>query len=283
MGKLTALEIKNATKPRSYVDGDGLMLVVKSGGARSWVLRTLIDGKRRDIGIGPAKDVSLAKARIKAGELRTMIRDGIDPIEDRRAKKRAAAEIPTFEKAAELCHAEHKSGWRNVKHRQDWLSSLRLYAFPSLGALRVDKIDAPMVRDVLMPIWLAKPETARRVRQRIRSVMGWAASQGHRPPLDLNVMDAGLPRQPRRDGHFEAMAYDDVPAFVAKVQSAPETVGRLALLFTIATAARSGEVRGVTWPEIDLQAATWTIPTRPRAPSHPQRAAGGRQWKPKRR
>lgn len=125
-GKLSALKVKTTTKPGTYQDGAGLMLVVKSGGARSWVLRTLVNGKRRDIGIGSLSTVSLAEARTKAGELRKLARSGIDPIEQRRAEKRAKAEIPTFKQAAELCHGEHKGGWRNTKHRQDWLSSLRL-------------------------------------------------------------------------------------------------------------------------------------------------------------
>lgn len=260
MGKLTALSVKAATEPGTYGDGDGLMLVVKSSGARSWILRTLINGKRRDIGIGSAAIVSLAEARAKAGDLRKLARSGIDPIAQREAEKRARAVIPTFRVAAKQCHEENLSTWRNAKHQAQWLSTLETYAFGKIGDTRVDMIDAPMIRDVLLPIWLSKPETARRVRQRIRTVMHWAASHGHRLPLDLSVMDAGMPRQPRRDRHFAAMPYDHVPAFVAALQDAPETVGRLALLFTVATAARSGEVRGATWPEIDLEAAIWTIP-----------------------
>jgi integrase len=236
------------------------MLVVKPSGARSWVLRHQVDGKRRDFGLGSAADLPLAEARTKAEAIRKQCREGIDPVAKKRSDKLARTTIPTFRDAAEQAHGEHKSGWRNEKHRGDWLSSLRAYAFPTIGDLRVDHIDAPMVRDVLLPIWLEKPETARRVRQRIRTVMGWAASKGFRPALDLSVMDAGLPKQPRRDNHFEAMPYEDVPAFVAKVREAQETAGRLALLFTILTAARSGETRGATWEEIDEEAAEWTIP-----------------------
>ena len=260
MGKLSALAIKAATKPGTYQDGDGLMLVVKSTGSRSWVLRAQIDGKRRDFGLGPASSVSLAKVREKADEIRRQLREGIDPVAKKRADKLAKATIPTFRVAADDCHGERKSDWRNLKHRDDWMSSLRIYAFPTLGDLKVDQITAPMVRDALIPIWLTKPETARRVRQRIRAVLGWAASNGFRQPLDLAVMDAGLPKQPRRDSHFAAMDYAKVPAFVAQVRNAPETVSRMALLFTLLTAARSGETRGATWEEIDRDAATWTIP-----------------------
>jgi integrase len=260
MGKLSALAIKAATKPGTYQDGDGLMLVVKSTGSRSWILRAQVDGKRRDFGLGPASSVALAKAREKAEELRRQLREGVDPVAKKRADKLAKATIPTFRIAADGCHGERKSDWRNLKHRDDWLSSLRIYAFPTLGDLKVDQITAPMVRDALIPIWLTKPETARRVRQRIRAVLGWAASNGYRQPLDLAVMDAGLPKQPRSDSHFAAMDYENVPAFVAQVRKAPETVSRLALLFTLLTAARSGETRGATWEEFDLESAKWTIP-----------------------
>jgi integrase len=260
MGKLSTLAVKAATTPGSYQDGEGLMLVVKASGSRSWVLRTQVDGKRRDFGLGSVAKCSLAEAREKAAELRKLYHAGVDPIAKKRAEKLARVTIPTFREAADQCHAEQRGGWRNVKHRGDWLSSLRSYAFPAIGKERVDHITAPMVRDLLLPIWLEKPETARRVRQRVRTVLGWAASKGFRPALDLTVMDAGLPKQPKRANHFRAMEYEKVPAFVATVRAAPETVGRLALLFTILTAARSGETRGATWEEIDLEAATWTIP-----------------------
>jgi len=260
MGKLTALAVKAAIQPGRYQDGDGLMLLVKPSGSRSWQVRLQVDGKRRDFGLGPANSVSLAEAREKADAIRKLYRSGVDPVAKKRADKLARTSIPTFKEAAALTHAEHKGSWRNGKHREDWLSSLKSYAYPTLGDLRIDLIEAPMIRDVLLPIWLEKPETARRVRQRIKSVIGWAASKGLRGALDLGIMDAGLPKQPKRDNHFKAMDYEKVPAFVATVRAAPETVGRLALIFTILTAARSGEVRGAIWEELDLEAATWTIP-----------------------
>lgn len=236
------------------------MLIVKPSGSRSWIVRLQVDGKRRDFGLGSLKDVGLAQAREEAARLRKAYRAGIDPVEEKRAAKLARLTIPTFRAAAEAAHAEHEGGWRNKKHRQDWLSSVRAYAIPTLGDTRIDRIDAPMIRDVLMPIWLTKPETARRVRQRLRAIMGWAASKGFRPPLDFSVMDAGLPKQPRRDQHFAAMEWSALPAFFAKVREANETIGRLALMFTILTAARSGETRGAAWEEIDFEAAEWTIP-----------------------
>jgi len=260
MGALTAVAVRHATKPGRYQDGDGLMLVVKDSGTRSWLVRIQVDGKRRDFGLGSAKTVSLSEARDKAMELRKLYRSGIDPVAQKMAARLERQTIPTFRQAATSAHEELVAGWRNGKHRKDWLSSLRAYAFPSHGSIRIDLIDAPMVRDLLLPIWLEKPETARRVRQRVRSVMDWAVTKGYRPSLDLSGLSKGLPKQPRSDNHFAAMPYEKLPDFVAKVRTDPETVGRLALLFTIHTAARSGETRGATWAEIDLEARQWSIP-----------------------
>lgn len=260
MGKLTAVAVKAATKSGRYQDGNGLQLLVKASGAQSWVLRIQVNGKRRDIGLGSAATVTLKEAREKADELRRLYHRGADPLADRRAAKLAAAVIPTFRDAAIAAHGEHKDGWRNVKHRADWLSSLERYAFQALGNIRVDLVDAPTVRDVLLPIWLDRPETARRVRQRIKLVVDWAAAKGYRPALDLSGIAKALPRQPKSDSHFAAMPYEQVPDFVASLRASNETISRLALQFLILTAARSGEVRGATWPEIDLDARTWTIP-----------------------
>lgn len=260
MGKLNALAVKAATLPGVYSDGGGLTLVVSGKGSRSWMLRTQVAGKRRDFGLGSARDVSLAEARVRAEETRKLYKGGVDPVAKKRAERLARSVIPTFRDAVRAVHEEHGPTWRNEKHRKDWLSSLERYAFAALGDLRIDAIDAPAVRDALLPIWLERPETSRRVRQRIKTVLDWAASKGFRAPLDLSGLAKGLPRQPRVEGHFAAMDYADVPAFVRRVMDAERTMGRRALLFTILTAARSGETRGATWSEIDLEAATWTIP-----------------------
>lgn len=260
LGKLTALQVKAAIKPGTYQDGDGLMLVVRSAQSRSWLLRMQVDGKRRDFGLGSAKSVNLAEARAAAVKTRALFSSGVDPVAKKRADSVARAAIPTFQEAAISVHAEQKDSWKNVKHRADWLSSLERYAYSFMGKVRVHAIDAPMVRECLLPIWLSKPETARRVRQRIKTVLDWAAAKGFRAPLDISGVNKGLPRQPATDNHFAALDFDKVPAFVAQVRSAPETVGRLALIFTILTAARSGEVRGAIWQEIDMDAKTWSIP-----------------------
>ena len=260
MGKLTVYGVKAAKTPGTYQDGDGLMLVVKASGSRSWLVRVQADGRRRDFGLGSAKVVSLADAREKAAEVRKLYKDGIDPVAKRKADRMAQTVLPTFKAAAEDAHKELVAGWRNKKHQADWLSSLKSYAFPYIGDTRIDKLDAPAVRDLLLPIWLEKPETARRVRQRVRGVIDWAAAKGYRPALDLSGIRKGLPKQPRSDNHFAAMPYEDIPAFFKRLATADETVGRLALQFTILTAGRSGETRGATWAEVDLEERRWTIP-----------------------
>jgi integrase len=260
MGKLTALAVKAATKPGSYQDGEGLMLVVKPSGSRSWLVRVQVDGKRRDFGLGSASVFTLAQAREKAAAIRLACKEGQDPVAERRAAKLARLTIPTFKEAAIATHGEHVAGWRNEKHRADWLSSLERYAFPTLGAIRIDHVTGPMVRDLLLPFWIEKPETARRVKQRVKAVLDWAAAKGFRESMDMGGIAKGLPRQPASDAHFAAMDYEKLPAFVSEVMAAPQTMGRMALLWTILTAARSGETRGATWEEIDLEAREWTIP-----------------------
>jgi integrase len=260
MGKLTAMKVKAAKAAGRYQDGEGLMLVVKPSGAQSWQLRIQVDGKRRDFGLGSTSDVSLADARQKAEELRRQYRSGLDPVAIKRAAKAEADGIPTFEAAARRVHAEHKPGWRNAKHTAQWLTTLEAYAFPDIGQRRVDKIDGPEIRDLLARIWLAKPETARRVRQRIGSVLDWAHAKGYRASeAPMRSVSRGLPRQPKKDNHFAALAYDELPELMGRLAET-DTLGRLALRFAILTAARSGEVRGATWAEIYLKTRLWTIP-----------------------
>ncbi|PCI46352.1 MAG: integrase, partial [Alphaproteobacteria bacterium] len=157
-------------------------------------------------------------------------------------------------------HAEHKGSWRNAKHTAQWLSSLKAYAFPAIGSVCVDQINGPEIRDLLLPIWLEKPETARRVRQRIGVVLDWAYAKGFRSnEAPMRSISMGLPRQPKSDNHFAALAYDETPALM-KTLTGSDSIGRLALRVLILTAARSGEVRGATWEEIDVDEAVWTIP-----------------------
>ena len=257
MGKLTATAVKAAKVAGRYGDGDGLFLLVGPTGARSWMVRVQKNGKRRDIGLGSERKVCLALARERAAKACSQIEAGIDPV----AERRKAAGIPTFREAAALVFAENRNSWKNVKHRAQWLSSLEAYAFAAIGDVAVSEIDGPAVRDVLVSIWLAKPETARRVRQRINSVIDWAIAKGYRTtPLPMAAINKSLPKARAGVKHHSAMAYVDVPAFVHTLASSSITMGRLALQALILTAARSGEVRGATWAEIDLEGSLWTIP-----------------------
>lgn len=256
MGSLSATAVKAASAPGRYGDGDGLFLLVGKGGAKSWMVRVQKDGRRRDIGLGSASKVSLKLARERATEVRTQVECGIDPVTERRK----AAGIPTFRASAALVHAEHKASWKNAKHRAQWLSTLETYAFPAFGGRSVADIDAAAVRDALAAIWLEKPETARRLRQRIRTVIDWAVAKGYRETtLAMPVIDKALPKQRAKVRHHAALPYAEIPAFMRELRGR-ESMGRLALEAVILTAARSGEVRLATWAELNLEAATWTVP-----------------------
>jgi integrase len=257
MTGLTALQVKNA-KPGRHADGQGLYLLVRDSGSRSWVLRTQMDGKRQDLGLGSAARLSLAQARTKASELRARIKSG----EDVRAEEPPPQpSAPTFADAARACHEAMKSGWANKRHRDSWLASLENHVFPTIGSKAVDQVTSVMVRDALVPIWLSIPETARRILQRVGTVLDYAHIEGWCPhEAGLRAVTKGLPRQPTEEGHFVAMPYADVPALVVQLAALPETAGRDALLFTLLNAARSGETRLAPWSELDLKSAVWTIP-----------------------
>lgn len=260
MGRLTALAVRNTKEPGRYHDGDGLMLVVKPTGAKSWILRQQVNGKRRDIGLGSAKVVSLAEARQRAAATRKVYMEGGDPIAIRQAARNEVARMPTFEEAARTAHGELKAGWRNPKHAAQWISTLERYVFPDLGKIPVDAVTGPMVRDVLLSIWLDKPETARRIRQRIGVVLDWAYSKGLRDAeAPMRSISKGLPRQPKTENHFAALSYEDLPKLMHDL-SETDAMGRLALRFTILTAARSGETRHACWSEVDLKKQLWTVP-----------------------
>ena len=257
MPSLTALQVKNA-KPGRHADGRGLYLMVRESGSRSWVLRTQVDGKRRDFGLGPVSGLSLGEARSKAADLRTRVRNG----EAARPESAAAVQIvPSFAEAARACHDAIKSGWVNARHRDSWIASLESHIFPSFGTVAVDQVTSVVVRDALTPIWLTIPETARRILQRVRTVLDYAHIEGWCPhEAALRSVPKGLPRQPVDENHFVAMPYADVPALMTRLNDLPESAGRDALLFTILNAVRSGETRLATWAEIDLAAAIWSIP-----------------------
>lgn len=256
MGKLSATAVKAEKRPGRHGDGEGLFLMVSDTGAKCWMCRVQKNGRRRDIGLGSASKVSLAQARKRAEEVRGWMELGLDPV----FEKRKARGIPTFKEAASKVYAATQKTWRNDKHEWQWRRTLEQFVYPTLGNVRVSEITGPMVRNVLAEIWLSKPETARRVRQRIGAVLDWAYASGYRETeAPMRSITKGLPRQPRTAGHYAAMAYTSVAPFLTELRS-KETLGRLALEFVILTAARSGEVRKAEWAEFDLKNQLWTIP-----------------------
>ena len=265
--RLTAKFVRQVQKPGRYGDGNGLYLIVdpappdsdRTVGASRWVLRVQTGGKRRDIGLGGTTSVTLADARDLAHEIRRKAKTGEDPVAARRAEREG---MPTFETMAKTAHAARLGTWRNGKHTAQWLATLEAHAFPALGALPVNRVQSGDVLKVLLPIWTAKPETARRVLQRISNVLDHATAAGHRSGENPCRMAAiGLPKQGHNVKHFAALPYAELPGFIAKLRAecSNERI-RLALEFLILTAARSGEVRGAPRSEFDLTAKLWTIP-----------------------
>ncbi|PJG48329.1 hypothetical protein CAF53_08810 [Sphingobium sp. LB126] len=267
MGKLTNISVTNA-KPGRHADGDGLYLHVRDSGSKAWVLRVMVEGKRSDFGMGSLSDLSLAEARTRAATWRAWAKEGRNPVFVQREEDRAKAALEaegarTFKWVAEQAHEALSPAWRNPKHKDQWINTLKEYAFPKIGKEPVAAIDAPMIIAVLTPIWLKKPETARRVRQRIGAVLDFAHVHGWRPteaPMRSIVAGKSLPLQKGGKQHHAAVPYDEAAAVMKDLRAKAESAGRLALEFTILTAARSGETRGATWAEVDLEKALWTIP-----------------------
>ncbi|MDU9002402.1 tyrosine-type recombinase/integrase [Sedimentitalea todarodis] len=256
---LNARKVDTAGSGR-HGDGRGLFLYVKPSGARSWVLRYQVKGRRRDLGLGPYPDVSLAMARDRAAEARRLIAEGEDPI-----TKKQQAKPKTFREAALELIESKRPGWKNAKHAAQWTSTLEAYVFPKIGAVQVAKVETADVIAVLTPIWAAKPETANRVRQRIEAVIDYASALGIRsgdnPARWRGHLDHLLPKpkKVRAVKHHPALPHAEIAEFMTDLAQR-EGVAARALAFTILTAARSGETRGMTWGEVDLEAKVWTIP-----------------------
>lgn len=256
--RLTALNVRNLTKPGLHSDGNGLYLKVDDTGAKRWIQRLVINGRRRDIGLGGVTTVSLADARETALENRKAARAGDDPI----AAKRLSKAILSFKEAAQQVHDLSKPTWRNEKHGQQWINSLETYVFPYFGSKRVSVIDSADIMTALTPIWNSHPETARRVKQRIGTVMKYAMAKGWRQDNPADAITQGLPRHDRsKIVHRKALAYDKVAAAIAKVHASDASAAaKLIFEFLVLTATRSGEARGATWAEIDFDKMEWAIP-----------------------
>lgn len=271
---LTPLAVKNAKAGR-HADGGGLHLLVKESGARSWVYRFMLRGKARDIGLGAASGseaISLAAARDKASVFRLKVKAGVDPLAERdreAADALAAAQTAkmagiTFKAVADAHIAANEESWRNAKHRQQWSNTLATYVYPVMGDLPVGEIGTAHVLKILEPIWKMKPETASRIRGRIETILDAAKARGYRegenPARWRGHIAQILPARSRLTrGHHKAMSYDAVPAFVGELRSR-NAMAALALEFAVLTAARTGEVLGARWREINLEKAVWTIP-----------------------
>ena len=245
-------------RPRRVADGGGLYLFVAPNGSKSWVLRTLVKGKRCDIGLGSVSLVTLAEAREEAVRLRKIARAGGDPLALRRQERRT---VPTFEEAARQVHAAHAAGFRNEKHRKQWLASLSV-VFAAFGGKQVNSISSADILSAVSSDWLKTPETSRRVLQRVRVILDWCKAQGYcsgdNPTDGLTKV---LPKARAAKSHHAALAYQHVPTFIESLREidSAESV-RLAMEFTILSAARTSETLNATWDEIDLEAKTWTVP-----------------------
>lgn len=270
--ELSAVEVRRITTPGFHSVGGvpGLLLQVTNGVGRSWVLRVRVGGKRRAFGLGSFPAVSLAQARAKASELREKLAQGIDPVAERRAARAALLAEQRKRTTFDQCAAEvvkvKQAESRNPKHAAQWESTLATYASPVLGALPVSEIELAHVVEVLRPIWETKTETATRVRQRIEAVLSWATTHGYRtgpnPAEWRGNLDTVLPKPAKVkkvSHHAAALPIGKVGGFMVELRKRDALAAR-ALEFAILTAARSGEVRGATWAEIDIQAKVWTIP-----------------------
>ena len=255
---LTASGIRAATQPGIYADGLGLYLRVERSGTKRWIQRLVIQGKRRNLGLGGWPAVSLKDAREMAIDNRSVARAGRNPLDERKQH----VNTPTFAEASTQVIAFHRPTWSNGKHAAQWTSTLETYAYPMLGSRLVNEITSGEVLRVLTSIWTSKPETARRVRQRIRAVLNWCIAQGYRSDNPSGeAISAALPRIPKVAAHHMALPYTAVAGTLQAVhESTASMVVKLSLEFLVLTAARSGEVRHAQWGEIDTEARTWTIP-----------------------
>jgi integrase len=269
IGKLTPAKVKNTTRRGLYGDGGGLALNVGPTGGKSWIFRYMLRGTSHWMGLGPYPMFGLAEARERAAAARKLRHEGVDPLDLRNADKKrradAAAAAVTFRQAAESYIKAHRAAWRNAKHAWQWTATLESHAYPVIGDLSVAAVDTGHVTKILEPIWSTKAETAARVRGRIEAVLDFAKVRGWRmgenPARWKGHLENVLPARGRvsKVEHFAALPWQQIGGFMAELDQQDGTAA-LALKFTILTAARTGEVIGARWCEIDMQAAVWTVP-----------------------
>ncbi|MBM1585387.1 tyrosine-type recombinase/integrase [Sulfitobacter mediterraneus] len=262
-GKLTKRLVENLGAGR-HGDGNGLYPVVDPSGARRWIVRVVVKGQknkkgaplRTDFGLGGADIVTINQARERALEYRRMAKQGLNP------RFNARQEIPTFEEVAQQVHIDRMPTWKSAKHGQQWINTLRDYAFPKIGRMPIDSIDQPEVMMCLVPIWTEKHETAKRLAQRIKTVLDVARSKGFRSgenPVTAIKDAQALPKVKAKVAHHKAMHWKDVPAFYADLKTRKAMAAK-ALMFTCLTGSRTSEVLGLRWEEVDFEERVWTCP-----------------------
>ena len=255
--KALSAQFVRAAPPGRYCDGNTLYLFVQRSGARSWVQRLVIRGRRHDLGLGSVALVSLAEARVMARTNRKLAREGGDPLAERRRDRN----VPSFAEAAARVLAQKQAGWRSEKHPRDWMSSLHRYAFPRIGKVSVSEVTSADLLEILSPIWYTKAATARVVLQRIRAVLDWAVAMEFRTGNPCDQLRPVLGAQNRVIRHMRALPHREVASAIRAVRgSRPSVAGPLAFEFLVLTAARWGEVRWAEWEEIDDSAGVWTVP-----------------------
>jgi integrase len=273
INRLSYRKVETLKQPGMYGDGGGLYLQVTEGAdgtpRKSWLFRYAATGRERQMGLGPLRDVPLAEARDRALAARELRRAGKDPITEREALRAEAslvkAKTMSFDECAKVCIAAHRAGWRNIKHASQWSNTIATYCSPAFGKLPVQLVDVGLVMKAIEPLWTTKPETAGRVRGRIERILDWAKVRGYRdgdnPARWRGHLDHLLPAlgKVRKVKHHPALHYREMPAFMAELRSRNAVAAR-ALDFAILTAARTNEVIGAKWDEIDLSGRIWIVP-----------------------
>jgi integrase len=272
--RLSARAVATLTKPGRHADGGGLYLTIGKTGAKRWTFMFERRGRQREAGFGSIAAVSLAEARAKAAECRSLLAKGVDPLDAKKAARHADASRQTFEQCADALIASKRSEWRSAKHALQWETTLKVHCKP-IREFPIDAVDTSAVLSLLQPLWAAIPETASRVRGRIEAVLDYGKAHGLRsgenPAAWRGHLALILPKQQKlARGHHAAMPYSDVPAFLACLRERP-TIVALALEFLILTAARSGEVLGATWNEFDFAPKVWMIPSERMKAGRPHR------------
>ncbi len=260
---LSASGIRKLREPGDYGDGNGLALRIKPDGAKSWIQRVSIGGKRHNLGLGVFPTVGLADARQAAADNQQAIREGRNPIQEKRQVKEDAAPapvIPTFEQIAETVWELNRPSWKSEQHAHEWITAMRTHVFPTIGRKQIDTITPANILEILEPIWHCKGETAARIKQRTEAVFDYAVAREYRRDNPVSAVRKALPKQANKREHFAAVDYQDLPAVIQAIRKSGNPITRLAVEFLTLTGCRSGEVRGAVWAEINWESAVWEIP-----------------------